>query len=99
MQFAQRPGGAYALNVNPHFPQTRVSAIELVVAFRFCYLRISSSRRMENVTNFLTADDRDQVTQFIVHVLRISHGVATPSARVHDSDARRDARHPRGALT
>src|SRR6266516_601215 len=39
MQLAQRPGGAYALKANPHFPQTRASAIERFVAFRFYCLR------------------------------------------------------------
>jgi len=39
MQLAQRPGGAYALKANPHFQQTRVSAIELFVDLQF------SSRR------------------------------------------------------
>src|SRR5664279_141475 len=39
MQFAQRPGGAYALKANPHFPQVRVSAMEGLAAFRCCSRR------------------------------------------------------------
>jgi hypothetical protein len=37
MQLAQRPGGAYALNATPHFPQRRVSAMARIAAFRCCF--------------------------------------------------------------
>ena len=135
MQFAQRPGGAYALKVNPHFPQTGISAIEPLVASWSCSLQgfpkaihrkmlqtlfedqllqavstiVCASNHSESGKpgraptpggQFLTADDGDQVTQFIIHVLRIGDGVGNSlpqeftitMAKAMDS-------HPRGALT
>src|SRR5437773_9246608 len=52
-----------------------------------------------NVTISLTANDRDQVTQFIIHVLRISHGVGNSRPQEFAiALAKAMDRHPRGAF-
>jgi len=54
MQLAQRPGGAYALKANPHFPQTRVSAIEQFVDLWFSSRRNLPKAKSQKCYSFLS---------------------------------------------